>query len=382
MSNIFLKFHDLQFFIVLLKYHKMRKYRTIFCGILCGLCLSSAIGANTELAKIQSQIKQTEQQNKQIEQKLKNSSRDVEQTKKQLVRAADRVSNLEEQRGALIKRIAELDKERDKLNAELSQSYNGLTDATAGILFVAAHPNFDAETMHDYVLTSAILASAADRFDVQIMDATKKLKELDSIHEQRTIEKEKLDRSAKKYTSEKKELDKLLKTRSAQNDKLKNEQREIQNKLKKLSTAAKNISELSAGVGSSEMSSDAKFSKRKLNIPVRGKLVVRYGEKTALGLKSDGWRIRTRGEALVTAPADGIVKFADSFRGFGKVIIMSHKNGYNTVMTNMGDIDALVGQEVLAGEPIGRMNENKTEMYLEVRRGKNSVDPANLFNEP
>lgn len=356
--------------------------KAVFYTIICTMCLTRAFGANTELAKIQSQIKQTEQQNKQIEQKLKNSTRDVEQTKKQLVKAADRVSNLEEQRGVLTKRIAELDVQRNKINAELSQSYNGITDATASMLFIASHPNFDTDTMHDYVLTSVILASAANQFDSQIMDATKKLKELDDIHEQRTIEKEKLDRSAKKYTNEKKELDKLLKTRSAQNNKLKNEQLEIQNKLKKLSAAAKNISELSAGVGSSEMSSDAKFSKRKLNIPVRGKLVVRYGEKTALGLKSDGWRIRTRGDALVTAPADGVVKFADSFRGFGKVIIMSHKNGYNTVMTNMGSIDALIGQEVLAGEPIGRMNENKPEMYLEVRRGKNSVDPGRLFNEP
>lgn len=356
--------------------------KAVFYTIICTMYLTHTFGANTELAKIQSQIKQTEQQNKQIEQKLKNSTRDVEQTKKQLVRAADKVSNLEEQRGVLTKRIAELDAQRNKINAELSQSYNGITDATASMLFIASHPNFDSDTMHDYVLTSVILTSASNQFDDQIMDATKKLKELDNIHEQRTIEKEKLDRSAKKYTTEKKELDKLLKTRSAQNNKLKNEQLEIQKKLKKLSAAAKNISELSAGVGSSEMSSDAKFSKRKLNIPVRGKLVVRYGEKTALGLKSDGWRIRTRGNALVTAPADGVVKFADSFRGFGKVIIMSHKNGYNTVMTNMGEIDTLIGQEVLAGEPIGRMNENKPEMYLEVRRGKNSVDPGRLFNEP
>ena len=356
--------------------------KIILSAVFFGISLSSAIGVNNELAKIQSQIKQTEQKNKQIEQQLKTSTRDREQTKQKLVKTADKVSNLEEQRGALVKRIAELDKQREKINIELKDSYAGISDATASILFIASHPNFDANTMHDYVLTSAILASAADKFDNQIMNATKKLKELDNIHEERTVEKEKLDRSTKKYTNEKKELDKLLKTRSAQNEKLKTEQKEIQNKLKKLSAQAKNISELSAGVGSSEMSSDAKFSRRKLNVPVRGKLVVKYGEKTALGLKSDGWRIHTRGDALVMAPADGVVKFADSFRGFGKVIIMSHKNVYNTVMTNMGSIDALVGQEVLAGEPIGRMNENKPEMYLEVRRGKNSVDPARLFNEP
>ena len=354
----------------------------VFSAFVSIVSISSVMAANDELANIQKQIKQTELQHKKIEEQLKTYAKDVEKTKKQLVKTADRVSSLEEQRSSVAKRIAELDKQRDKINAELTQNRNGIMDATSSILFMASNPNFDAKSMHDYVLTSVMLSSAAEQFDEKIMDATKKLEELDSIHEKRTVEKEKLDRSAKKYTNEKNELDKLLKTRSAQNEKLKNEQIAIQDKLKQLSAKAKNISELSAGVGSSEMSGDAKFSSRRLNTPVRGKLVVKYGEKTALGLKSDGWRIRTRGDALVMAPADGVVKFADSFRGFGKVIIMSHKNGYNTVMTNMGSIDALVGQEVLAGEPIGRMNPNKPEMYLEVRRGKNSIDPARLFNEP
>jgi len=360
----------------------MLKSKFSLCGIFLCCGTLPVLGANTELAKIQNQIKQTEIQNKKIEQQLKTSTKDVEKTKKQLVKTADKVSSLEEQRGALLKRIVELDNQRDKINAELAASYSGITDATAGMLFIASNPNFDSQTMHDYVLTSVLLSAASDKFDDQIMDATQKLKALDKIHDERTVEKEKLDRSTKKYTNEKNELNKLLKTRSAQNEKLKSQQIALQDKLKKLSARAKNISELSAGVGSSEMGSDAKFSKRKLNVPVRGRLVVRYGEKTPLGLKSDGWRIHTRGEALVMAPADGVVKFADSFRGFGKVVIMSHKNGYNTVMTNMGSIEAMVGQEVLAGEPIGRMNENRPEMYLEVRRGNKSIDPARLFNEP
>lgn len=354
----------------------------ILSALISGIFFVPCFAANTELAKIQNQIKETEQQHKKIEQQIQTSNKDVETTKKQLVKTASRVSDLEEQRGILTKNIMNLDKQRDKINTELAKSHDGIAETAAGVLFISANPNFDAATMREYVLTSVILAAAADQFDEQIMDATAKLRELDKIRNARAIEKEKLDRSAKKYTNEKKELDKLLKTRSAQNEKLKSQQIAIQDKLKKLSAQAKNISELSAGVGSSEMSADTRFSKRKLNTPVRGKLVVRYGEKTALGLKSDGWRIHTRGDAIVMAPADGVVKFADSFRGFGKVIIMSHKNGYNTVMTNMGSIDALVGQEVLAGEPIGRMNENKPEMYLEVRRGKDSVDPARLFNEP
>ena len=343
-------------------------------------CLSPVMGAS-ELSKINAQIKQTEQQNKKLEQQVKTSDKEVSKTKKDLVRAADKVSSLEDKRSQMAKKIAELDAQLEQMTADMEKNMAVVSDSAASILFVASHPNFDSENMRDYVLMSAVLSGAANALDEQIDDAQKQIKEIAALRDARAIEKEKLDRTAKKYGREKNELDKLLKTRSAQNEKLKNQQSALQKKLRELSARAKSISELSAGVGSSEMSSDARFSRRKLNLPVRGRVVVRFGEKTALGLKSDGWRIRTRGDALVMAPADGVVKFADSFRGFGRVVIMSHKNGYNTVMTNLGNIDVALGQEVLAGEPVGRMNPNKPEMYLEVRRGNSAVDPARLFKD-
>ena len=357
----------------------MFRFAVVLAFLLGGA--NHAIAAPSELDKIQSQIRQTEQQNKQIEQQVKTSDRDVAKTKKQLVTAADKVSSLEELRADLAKKIAELDSRIDALNKELEQNREHISDAASAIVFVASHPNFDSEDMHNFVLTSAVLAGMSDNFDEQIRIAAGKIAELDKVRNARAIEKEKLDRTAKKYADEKDLLDKLLRRRSAHNEKLRGQQMALQQKLRELSARAKNISELSAGVGSSEMSSDARFSIRKLNQPVRGRVVVKFGEKTALGLKSDGWRIRTSSEALVTAPADGVVKFADGFRGFGRVVIISHKNGYNTVMTNLGAIDVVVGQEVLAGEPIGRMDSNKSEMYLEVRRGNSAVDPARLFKE-
>lgn len=351
-------------------------------SVLSLLCvIGGPVYGASELSKINAQIKQTEQQNKKLEQQVKNSDKEISKTKKELVRAADKVSSLEDKRTEMSKKIAELDAKLEKMTKDMQKHQAIVSDSAASILFVASHPSFDSENMRDYVLMSAVLSGAADKLNEQIAHAQSQIQELEQVRDARAVEKEKLDRTAKRYSREKKELDKLLRTRSAQNEKLKNQQSELQKKLRDLSARAKNISELSAGVGSSEMSSDARFSKRKLNLPVRGRVVVRFGEKTALGLKSDGWRIRTRGDALVLAPADGVVKFADSFRGFGRVVIMSHKNGYNTVMTNLGNIDVALGQEVLAGEPIGRMNPDKPEMYLEVRRGNNVVDPIRLFKD-
>ena len=356
----------------------MKKIFTIF-SLLC--IFTSPVLGGTELSKINAQIKQTEQQTKKLEQQVETSEREVNQTKKQLVKAADKVSDLEEKRAEMAKKIAELDAQRDKITQDMNSNKSRIADASASVLFIASHPNFDSKNMRDYVLTSAMLMGTSENLNTEIDKAKEQIKKLNKIREERAIEKEKLDRTAKKYNREKRKLDELLKTRSAQNKKLKNKHSETQKKLRDLSERAKSISELSAGVGSSEMSADARFSRRKLNLPVHGRIVVKFGEKTALGLKSDGWRIRTRGDALVMAPADGVVKFADSFRGFGRVIIMSHKNGYNTVMTNLGNIDVMLDQEVLAGEPVGRMNPDKPEMYLEVRRGNNAINPANLFKE-
>ena len=355
--------------------------KKIICVLsLLFMCAGPAVAAS-ELSKINAEIKQTQQQNKKLAEKVQSSEREISKTKKQLVKAADKVSTLEDQRAEMARKIAELDAQRDKITADMEKNRGRIADAAASILFVASHPSFDSENMREYVLASAVLSGTAQRLDEEIATAEQQVKQLDKIRNARAIEKEKLDRTAKKYTNEKKELDKLLKTRNAQNEKLKTEHTALQKKLNDLSERAKSISELSAGVGSSQMSADSHFSRRKLNLPVRGRVVVRFGEKTALGLKSDGWRVRTRGDALVMAPADGVVKFADSFRGFGKVVIMSHKNGYNTVMTNLGQIDVALEQDVLAGEPIGRMNPDKPEMYLEVRRGNNAVDPSRLFRE-
>lgn len=358
----------------------MKLLRLIFCVAVFCAGAPGARGAD-DLAKIQSQIAQTEKQNQELSVKVASSERDVAATKKQLVKAADQVSTLEQRRSEMAKKIAELDAKIDSIVIEIEKNRGRISDSAASILFVAKNPSFDTDNMRDYVLMSSVLTGASDRFSDEIETANKQVKELESVRNERAIEKEKLDRTAQKYTRERNELDKLLRTRSAQNEKLKSQQAGLQKKLRELSARAKSISELSAGVGSSAMSADASFSRRKLNLPVRGHVVVRYGEKTALGLKSDGWRIRTRGDALVMAPADGVVKFADNFRGFGKVIIMSHKNGYNTVMTNLGNIDVLPEQEVLAGEPVGRMSSDKQEMYLEVRRGNASVDPARLFRD-
>ena len=210
----------------------MKKIITLFSLL---SVMGGPVWGASELSKINAQIKQTQQQNKKLEQQVKTSEREVSKTKKQLVQAADKVSSLEEQRGAMAKKIAELDSQRDKISRDMDANRGRIADASASILFVASHPSFDADSMREYVLMSAVLSGTAQQLDEQIQRAENQVRELTKIRDARAIEKEKLDRTAKKYTKEKNHLDKLLKTRSAQNEKLKSEHSALQKKLRELS---------------------------------------------------------------------------------------------------------------------------------------------------
>jgi septal ring factor EnvC (AmiA/AmiB activator) len=338
--------------------------------------------APSDLASVQKQILATEVQNKKLEKQVAVSDREVEKTKKQLVGAASKLDKIESERGTILEKISDLDSRRDKLLLAVNAGAGAMDDAAAAMAIMTRNPGSAADSARDYVLTSVLLSGVSDGFDAEITSMQSKIKELEKVLEQRKSQQKKLDKTAKKYAQDKSYLDKLMRTRSAQNEKLKSRQYELQQKLRNLSARAKNLSELTAGISDKEVSSDDSFSWRKMRSPVRGIMLRRFGEKSPLGLVSDGWLIKTRSDALVSAPADGTIEFSDNFKKNGRVIIISHKNSYYSVLTGLASSDVLVGQNVLAGEPIGRMPDGRAEMYLELRRGARAIDPARLFNEP
>jgi len=73
------------------------------------------------------------------------------------------------------------------------------------------------------------------------------------------------------------------------------------------------------------------------------------------------------------------VVFAGEFRGYGEILIIQHSEGYHTLLSGLSRIDAVTGQLVLAGEPVGAMGQseggNGPELYVELRRNGRPIDP-------
>ncbi len=99
-----------------------------------------------------------------------------------------------------------------------------------------------------------------------------------------------------------------------------------------------------------------------LPLPVIGEKVRRYGDKDKFGARSKGIVIQTRGQAQVTAPADGWVVYAGHFRSYGNLLIINAGGGYHILLAGMEEINVSLGQFLLAGEPIAAMAAVKKEI--------------------
>ncbi len=120
----------------------------------------------------------------------------------------------------------------------------------------------------------------------------------------------------------------------------------------------------------------------KLTLPAAGTVSARFGAEEQLGEFSKGLVIAARPGAQAVAPYDGQVVFAGPFRGYGRILIIEHRDGYHSLIVGLARIDASAKQWVLAGEPVGIVGEHDSQgaqLYVEIRLNGRPIDPANWF---
>ncbi len=122
----------------------------------------------------------------------------------------------------------------------------------------------------------------------------------------------------------------------------------------------------------------------KLTWPTAGRLLARYGETRAGGLKWDGMLIRTQRAAPVRSVYHGRVIFADWLAGLGLLVIVDHGDGYLSLYGHNDAILKRVGDRVTAGDPIAEAGDsggrNEPELYFEIRKGGKPIDPRPWFS--
>jgi septal ring factor EnvC (AmiA/AmiB activator) len=127
-----------------------------------------------------------------------------------------------------------------------------------------------------------------------------------------------------------------------------------------------------------------------LPLPVTGQVVAGFGQRNENGVRQQGLSISGRPGAQINAPYDGLVLYSGPFRQYGEIVIISLADGFQMILAGLADSGVYVGQEILAGEPVGvlsgtQSHENhhlgsstsgRSQLYMELRFDGRPIDPS------
>ncbi|MGH8277319.1 MAG: murein hydrolase activator EnvC family protein, partial [Steroidobacteraceae bacterium] len=121
----------------------------------------------------------------------------------------------------------------------------------------------------------------------------------------------------------------------------------------------------------------------KLAWPVSGRLVARFGEARAGGVRWDGVLVATERGAAVKAVCAGRVIYADWLPGLGLLAIVDHGDGYLSLYGHNERLYKAAGERVAAGDTLAAAGDSggssRPELYFEIRKGGKPVDPRPWF---
>lgn len=177
--------------------------------------------------------------------------------------------------------------------------------------------------------------------------------------------------------------------------------------MQKLRDAAQSLDEFAAGVSRLQLEigppmEDFEGAQGSLPLPVVGTVLRLYGQPDAAGVERPGWVIATPPSALVTTPWPATIRYRGPLLDYGNVMIVEPARGYLLVFAGMAQVFGEVGDVLRAGDPLGLMggaepsaqefgaqfvadaalggNAGQTEsLYLELRKGQETLDPADWF---
>ena len=113
-------------------------------------------------------------------------------------------------------------------------------------------------------------------------------------------------------------------------------------------------------------------------LPIPGAINVSFGGIDKIGAKSEGIYINPVGSQTAVAPMGGIIRYVGSFNTYQNMVIIEHKDKYHSVVSGLDQTSVEAGQSVIAGEPIGVIDNSQrknTLLYYELRYKGRPINP-------
>ena len=384
----------------------------------------------SQLEAVQKQLRETRQQQQQLGQQVSALSAELERLRTQGVAAAQSAQAHEEALTRLETQVAALNQEQQAKSAELARKQQAETQLLTALLRLARNPpsglalaeGTPVDLLRGGILLSAAVPPLVERANLlsielkTLADLRDQIREAEASHqiESDSLAKEEArirdligEKSAlqtqmvrdaavtaqqiSKLAAQASDLKDLIERADAEAKQREAEAAAAKEREARIAAATPPTIERGGGLGiqtaipSPQLIDPSRpitirpFSeaKGKMSYPAIGDVVLAFGTTDPTGGTSRGVTLETRPGAQVIAPFDGRVVFAGPFKGYGRILIIGHGDGYHSLVAGLDQIDSNVGQWLIAGEPIGTMptGEAKPRLYLELRHDGQPINP-------
>jgi septal ring factor EnvC (AmiA/AmiB activator) len=279
---------------------------------------------------------------------------------------------------------AALDEQRDVLAAELRSAYVGGRQEQFKLLLSQENPAMLGRMLTYYAYFGR--ARAANIAGIQELVA-----KLDEATRAEAAERERLaaleEETRRQLSAVDAARDERSRALKAMNAKIKSRSDSIARLKREAASLEKLVADLRRAMSDLPPTGGQAFEKvrGRLNWPVAGKLAARFGQARGGGLKWNGVLIEAARGAPVKALYDGRIAYADWLPGLGLLVIVDH-GGYMSLYGHNEQIYKAVGQSVSGGEAIATVGDtggrSAPGLYLEIRRGTRAIDPVPWFRRP
>jgi murein hydrolase activator len=321
---------------------------------------------------------------------LRNAELEIQSAREQLsevrarrIAAETRLKALQAERRSTEQQVAS---ERDALTGELQVAYMNGREEQLKLLLNQGDPAKASRTMAYYGYISRARTE-------RITNINEHLAHLELLAEKIAAEAARLKSIEQDNAREVRALagarDRRAQTLSQIKSKLNSRNEELAKLERDARSLEKLVEELRRAIEEFPDLADTPFSRvrGKLPWPVKGPLLARFGQLRAGGpLKWQGVLIAAARGTQVRTPYNGRVVYADWLPGLGLLIVLDHGGGYMSLYGHNEQLYRRVGDRVAAGDTLAAVGDaagvGKPALYLEIRKGRQAVDPAQWLAKP
>jgi septal ring factor EnvC (AmiA/AmiB activator) len=191
------------------------------------------------------------------------------------------------------------------------------------------------------------------------------------------------ERALQRYSARREELRADRRTRRSLLLRARRDRQRSRGALRELEAAARALEERLSGLRS-RRPGETRFEalRGRLPLPVEAPLIGRFGrvrDEFGTEIVRNGLLFGAERGAPVFAVADGEVRFAGWFRGYGRLLIIDHGADHFTVTGHLDRFEVAVADRVRAGELVGRAGDSGSlagsRVYFEIRRRDEALNP-------